>query len=43
MAADIAVARLALIGMVPVAEGLGLPVPKGFVRVAMAFAAGGRG
>ena len=43
MDADIAGARLALIGMVLVAEGLRLPVPKGFVRVAMAFAAGVEG
>jgi predicted tellurium resistance membrane protein TerC len=35
----LALAFLVMIGMVLVAEGLGVHVPKGFVYVAMAFAA----
>ena len=39
----LALAFLVMIGMVLVAEGLGFHVPKGFVYVAMAFAAGVEG
>jgi predicted tellurium resistance membrane protein TerC len=39
----LALAFLVMIGMVLVAEGLGVHVPKGFVYVAMAFAAGVEG